>query len=122
MLQFKLKKKRRWCAWDSNPGRQNGKGQTNSLSYGGTPICTTLGLRFLKAHSDGRKICCESVFSCSRQMRCRKLEIFLFFVAPQPSATAECIFLSSVNEPLGRFDLIEHRIEDRRSTAKVKQA
>ena len=24
MLQFKLKK-RRWCAWDSNPGRQDGR-------------------------------------------------------------------------------------------------
>ena len=24
MLQFKLKK-RRWCAWESNPGRQDGR-------------------------------------------------------------------------------------------------
>ena len=42
-IQYKFDyKKRRWCAWDSNPGRQ---AQTNPLSYGGTPSLALVSAR-----------------------------------------------------------------------------
>ena len=37
-------KKHKWCAWDSNPGRQDiPKVQTNPLSYGSTPLKSKFG-------------------------------------------------------------------------------
>ena len=31
-------KKHRWCAWDSNPGSQDGRAQMKPRSYGGHPL------------------------------------------------------------------------------------